>query len=115
MNRIAEWGPVETRFSAEELAAMGSADRDGHQGKMGNTFGVKSADPEMKLVLGGLALTDLNYIENIRKWCLLNRTDKKFVYDVINLHMYTPHVSPEQGRLRGNHAGHRGLPEPVSA
>ncbi len=94
------WGPVETRFSAEELAAMGSADRDGHQGKLGNTFGVKNADPDMKLVLGGLALIDLNYIENIRKWCLLNRTDKKFVYDVINVHMYTPQISPEQGMLR---------------
>ncbi len=94
------WGPAETRFAAEELAAMGSADRDGHQGKMGNTSGVKNADPDMKLVMGGLALTDLNYIENIRKWCLLNRADKKFVYDVINVHMYTPHISPEQGMLR---------------
>ena len=45
-------------------------------------------------------MIDLNYIENIRKWCLLNRTDKKFVYDVINVHMYTPQISPEQGMLR---------------
>ena len=94
------WGPAETRFSAEELAAMGSADRDGHEGKMGNTFGVKNADPDMKLVLGGLAEADLNYIDDIRQWCLLNRTDKKFVYDVINVHRYTPGISPEQGMLR---------------
>jgi hypothetical protein len=94
------WGPAETRFTAEELAAMGSADRDGHQGEMGNFFGAKNADPDMKLVLGGLAEANLNYIENIRQWCLLNRTDKKFVYDVINVHRYTQGISPEQGMLR---------------
>ncbi len=94
------WGPVENHFTADELAAMGSADRDGHQGLMGNTFGVKNADPAMKLVLGGLTEADLNYVDGIRQWCLLNRTDKKFVYDVINVHRYTSGVSPEQGMIR---------------
>ncbi len=93
-------GSLETRFSAEELAAMGSADRDGHEGKMGNSFGAKNADPAMKLVLGGLAEADLGFIDDIRQWCLLNRTDKKFVYDVINVHRYTPGISPEAGMLR---------------
>ncbi len=94
---------------------MGSADRDGHEGIMGNSFGAKNADPEMKLVLGGLSEADLDYIDDIRQWCLLNRTDKKFVYDVINVHKYTPAVSPEAGYAQGNNAGHRGLPEPISA
>jgi len=94
------WGPAASQFSADELAAMGSADRDGHEGKMGNSFGVKNADPDMKLVLGGLTDADLNYIEDIRQWCLANRSDKKFVYDVINVHRYTAGVSPEQGMIR---------------
>ncbi len=54
----------------------------------------------MKLVLGGLTDADLNYVDDIRQWCLLNRTDKKFVYDVINVHRYTSGVSPEQGMIR---------------
>ena len=36
-------------------AAMSSADYDGNQGRLGGTFGIKSADPDAKLVLAGLA------------------------------------------------------------
>ena len=43
----------------------------------------------MKLVMAGLADADFDYMEGIRQWCLANRTDKTFVYDVINIHRYT--------------------------
>ena len=39
------WGPPANHFSPEAYAAMGSADRDGHEGTMGSTFGIKNADP----------------------------------------------------------------------
>jgi hypothetical protein len=94
------WGPKENHFTPEDLAAMGSADRDGHLGIMGSAYGVKNADPAMKLVLGGLSEADVDFVDGIRQWCLLNRTDKKFVYDVINVHRYTSGVSPEQGLIK---------------
>lgn len=94
------WNGPDAQFSAEELAAMGSADRDGHEGTMGATFGVKNADPNIKLVMGGLATIDLNYIDKMRIWCEENRKDKKFIYDVINVHHYTDNVSPEAGNLK---------------
>jgi len=95
------WGSADDHFSPEEYAAMGSADRDGHEGSMGFIYGIKNADPEIKLVMAGLSEADTNYIEGIRQWCLKNRTDKKFVYDVINIHRYTLSNSPEQGNLKG--------------
>ena len=48
----ADGSPV---FSPAAAAAMSSADYDGDQGRLGGTFGVKSADPAAKLVLAGLA------------------------------------------------------------
>jgi len=95
------WGSTDDHFSPEEYAAMGSADRDGHEGTMGFIYGIKNADPEIKLVMAGLSEADINYIDRIRQWCLENRTDKKFVYDVINIHRYTLSYSPEQGNLKG--------------
>ena len=95
------WGDASARFSAEEYAAMGSADRDGHEGTLGATCGMKNADPAMKLVMAGLASSEISYIEAIRQWCLQHRTDRQFVYDVINIHHYTGGSSPEAGDLQG--------------
>jgi hypothetical protein len=99
------WDGPNAQFTPVQLAAMGSADRDGHEGRMGNTYGVKNADPNMKLVMGGLterALEDnFSYIEGIRQWCLENRTDQEFVYDVINVHHYCGQISPEEANIKG--------------
>jgi hypothetical protein len=98
------WDGPDAQFTPVNLAAMGSADRDGHEGTMGNTYGVKNADPDMKLVMGGLthrALEDnFSYIEEIRQWSLENRTDKQFVYDVINVHHYCGQISPEEAGIK---------------
>ncbi len=94
------WGTADENFTAQNLAAMGSADRDGHCGEMGKTFGVKNADPNIKLVMGGLAKLDLKYIDDIRKWCIENRKDKTFAYDVINVHEYCLTKSPEEARIK---------------
>lgn len=94
------WGTADENFTAENLAAMGSADRDGHCKTMGETFGVKNADPNMKLVMGGLSQMSISYIEKIRQWCLANRKDKVFAYDVINVHHYCLNKSPEDAKIR---------------
>jgi hypothetical protein len=98
------WNGLDAQFTAVNLAAMGSADRDGHEGTMGKTYGVKNADPNMKLVMGGLTERGLennfSYIEEMRQWCLENRSDKQFVYDVINVHHYCGQISPEEAKIK---------------
>src|SRR6185312_15011770 len=74
------------------------------------TFGVKSADPGAKLVMGGLSgkyptpmwqksITD--YLDGMRTWATANRGGS-FPADVINIHYYSfnptsgqPPLSPE--------------------
>jgi hypothetical protein len=107
-------------FTPAQYAAMASADYDGHQGALGATFGVKSADPNMKLVMGGLAGNGAtiasweksieSYLDGIRTWSASNRGGT-FPADVINLHWYAfgpdpfgtanprPAVSPEAAKV----------------
>ncbi|APR80874.1 Hypothetical protein A7982_06221 [Minicystis rosea] len=109
-----------TLFSPAALAAMSSADYDGHQGKLGTTVGLKNADPGAKMVLAGLAgggdSTDwatniTTYLEGVRTWATANRSDGSFPADVINVHYYCfgpdgfgvpnpkPGISPEECHL----------------
>ncbi len=106
------WQGRDAMFLPEEYAAMASADYDGHCGTLkGGTFGVKNADPTMKLVMGGIAGLDINWIIAVRKWFTENRRDKKFAADVINVHHYAwkngknwqgggPARSPEEDNFR---------------
>lgn len=92
-----------------ELAAQCSADYDGHKKRMGDTFGIKNADPNAKLVLGGLAGLNLEYIKAMKAWADWNR-DGDFPLDVINVHTYSNDsgtqqlgkhgVTPEQDHLK---------------
>lgn len=83
-------------FSPAAAAAMSSADYDGDQGRLGGTFGVKSADPAAKLVLAGLAgagassdwLTNVTtYLDGMRAWATTHRGGN-FPADVLNVHDY---------------------------
>ncbi|WP_257656782.1 hypothetical protein [Parapedobacter lycopersici] len=109
------WEGPNAQFSPEEYAAMLSADYDGHGQQLGSggkgTFGVKNADPNMKVVMGGLASVDVNYIEKMRAWFHDNRADQKFAADVINVHIYAwkngynhqgggPALSPEEAQFK---------------
>ena len=71
-----------------ELAARTSADYDGHKKTMGDTFGVKNADPNAKLVLGGLAGLSLDYLKSMKAWADWHRGGD-FPVDVINVHHYS--------------------------
>ncbi len=88
------WVDRDTHFSPYEYAAMASADYDGHQGNMGNTFGVKNADPNAKLVMGGLARPELEYIRSLKFWADYNRGGS-VPFDVINIHHYSNNGSDQ--------------------
>lgn len=91
------WIGDDACFSPEEFAAMCSADYDGHEGTMGDTYGIKQADPNAKLVYGGLAggSAGVNYLERMKKWSEENRPSKTLPFDAINFHMYCGTKSPE--------------------
>jgi hypothetical protein len=104
------WEGRTAYFAPAELAAMCSADYDGHKGAMGPTVGVKNADPNMKLVLGGLAKPAVEYLRAMQVWADVHR-DGDMPFDVINLHHYstdgggqggpaTTGLSPEADGLR---------------
>lgn len=91
------WQGPDAQFNSTELAAMLSADYDGHEGRLGDTYGVKQADPNAKLVMGGMAggSTMVTWLTEIKAWANENRTDKKLPLDVINYHQYAGTHSPE--------------------
>ncbi|MDB5007674.1 MAG: hypothetical protein JWP45_2067 [Mucilaginibacter sp.] len=88
------WGGDDTHQSAEEYAANMSAFYDGNMGKLGPDAGVKTADPSMQVVMGGLASADINYVQRMISWCKKNRGYRKdgsvnLCFDVINYHLYS--------------------------
>jgi len=91
------WKGRAAYFSPFELAAMCSADCDGHRGAMGRTVGVKNADPNMKFVLGGLAIPELEYIRAMQLWADFHR-DGDFPADVLNFHHYSNDAGGQSGR-----------------
>ncbi len=104
------WSGREGHFQPSELAAMMSADYDGNRGTLGPGAGVKTADPEMKFVMAGLAFPEVEYLTAMKVWCDLHR-EGDFPADVINLHHYsndaggqsgqpTRGISPEDDHLR---------------
>lgn len=82
------WRGTEAQFKPFEFAAMCSADYDGHEGSMGNNLGVKNADPNFKLVMGGLAGLNLHYLKAMKLWSDYNRSSG-FPADVLNFHHYS--------------------------
>lgn len=83
-------------FTAAQFAAMTSADYDGHEGRLGEGYGLKNADPDAKLVMGGLAGLYTDYVLAMNYWFKHNRTDGEFAADVLNFHYYAGRVSPEE-------------------
>jgi hypothetical protein len=84
-------------FTPAAMAAMASADYDGNQLALGDTFGVKNADPTARLVMGGLSgeypstvwqASILSYLDGMRAWATANRGGS-FPADVINVHYYS--------------------------
>ena len=89
------WRGREGMFTPYELAAMSSADYDGDQGRMGANVGVKLADPNMRLVLGGFAGLKLDYLRAMKLWADTRRGGS-FPADILNFHHYSS-TGDEQG------------------
>lgn len=115
-----------TYFAPAEYAAMLSADFDGDEQTLGlmtdpdspnnmiSTVGIKNADPNMKVVMGGLTDADLDYIREMVTWFKANRSANanfgQIPLDAINIHIYvgdnsqvlasTFGISPESAGIR---------------
>lgn len=83
------WRGREGYFTPFEFAAMCSADYDGHCGSLGVTYGLKNADPDLTMVMAGLASINLEYMKGMRLWSEFNRCDGSFPADVLNVHHYS--------------------------
>lgn len=109
------WRPGYAQYSPVQCAAMMSAAYDGHMGQMGFGTGIRCADPDMKVVLPGLADIDTGYLQGIVDWSKINRPGHCAPFDVINVHWYCnagnnlnnihvnltgPGVCPEADNLR---------------
>ena len=104
-------------FTGDVYAAMASADYDGDQKRLGSNIGIKNADPNAKLVMGGLSgayngsetwvASITKFLDAARTWSTTNRGGS-FPVDVLNVHYYSfgpgapsPAVSPEADGVEG--------------
>ncbi|WP_240618440.1 hypothetical protein [Pedobacter yonginense] len=97
------WKGKQAQLSPEEYAANMSAFYDGNKGKMGKNVGVKTADPNIVVVMGGLATADPDFVIKMINWCKKNRGLKKdgtvdLCFDVINYHLYANNGFLNNGR-----------------
>lgn len=97
------WKGPQAHQTPEQYAANLSAFYDGDQGKLGNNVGVKTADPNMLVVMGGLAVPDVDYVRKMLDWCKKNRGLKadgsvNLCFDVINYHQYANDHSDHQSK-----------------
>lgn len=73
------WLGEDSYYEPEEYAALLSACYDA----------IKSADPDMKVVMGGLAGgANIQYITDMMAWFVANRTDQTFPADYLQFHKY---------------------------
>jgi len=85
--------------TAYEYAANLSAFYDGNKNTMGPGVGVKNADPDMQVVMGGLASADPSYVHGMIEWCKQHRGynpdgSVNLCWDVINYHLYNSNSTP---------------------
>lgn len=88
--------------TGREYAANLSAFYDGNKNTMGPGIGVKNADPNMKVVMAGLALATPDYVRGIIDWCKEFRGYKSdgsinLCFDIINFHYYSNDSKNSQG------------------
>lgn len=88
------WRGKDCEQTPEEHAAQLSAFYDGHKGTLGKGVGVKTADPNMMVVMGGIAKPNVEFVKRMVEWCKKNRGYKKngevdLCFDVVNYHMYS--------------------------
>lgn len=88
------WWKGRKRYqTAREYAANLSAFYDGHMGTMGPGVGVKNADPNILVAMGGVADNSPAYVQGIIDWCKEFRGYKpdgsvNLCFDIANYHGY---------------------------
>lgn len=94
------WSGKANYYTPYELAAMCSADYDGHEGTIPNA-GVKNADKNFKLAMGGLVgyPSVIDYLTEMKLWFDYNRSDGKFAVDIINIHISPDNYNPESSQF----------------
>lgn len=104
------WKGKRAQQTGAEYAANLSAFYDGNKGKMGKNAGAKTADPNMKIVIGGTAKADVKFVNEIIEWCKVNRGYKPdgsidLCFDVINFHMYSNDNTGWFAKFKSNKTG----------
>ena len=97
------WKGPKAQQSAEEYAANMSAFYDGNKGVLGKDAGVKTADPSMIVVMGGLGTADPKFVEKMIEWCRKHRGLKadgsvNLCFDIINYHLYANDADEHGGK-----------------
>lgn len=100
------WKGEKAQQSPEEYAANMSAFYDGHKGALGPRVGVKAADPNMKVVMGGLAGPDVDFVLRMVEWCRQNRGYRDdgsvdLCFDIVNYHHYSNNQPDSDWSSRG--------------
>lgn len=93
------WKGDKARQTAAEYAANLSAFYDGDKGRLGKNVGVKTADPNMKVVMGGIATANPEFVRDMIEWCRQHRGLRPdgsvdICFDVINYHYYANNSEP---------------------
>lgn len=87
------WKGKKAYQTPQQYAANLSAFYDGDKGRLGKNAGVKTADPKMQVVMGGIASAKVSYLQEMVNWCKKHRGYKPdgsvdLCFDVINYHFY---------------------------
>ena len=93
------WKGDKAQQTAQEYAANMSAFYDGDKGKLGKNVGVKNADPNMLVVMGGLSVPNVQFVKDMVEWCRQHRGYRAdgsvdLCFDVINYHLYSNDADP---------------------
>lgn len=97
------WKGRKAYQTGREYAANLSAFYDGHKQSLGADVGVKNADTSMKIVMGGLAFPNPDYVRGMIDWCKEFRGTKAdgkpdLPWDVINYHYYCNDADYTEGK-----------------
>ncbi|EHQ25699.1 alpha-amylase family protein [Mucilaginibacter paludis] len=108
------WKGKRAQQNGSEYAANLSAFYDGDKGKLGKGVGVKNADPNMQVVMTGLASANVQFVKDMVEWCKKNRGYKPdgsidLCFDVINYHF-----APNDHKEHANGQATRGIAPELS-
>ena len=83
----ASWGK---HITTEQYAAMLNAIYDGDEGRLGDGYGIKAADPDLPVSITGLG----KRLESLKK---ITEACGRVAYDIINIHYYSFMTDPKRG------------------